>query len=443
MVKPSVSFVHSSETGQVSKTDPSYVLARGVGRWFPSFIYSFLLLCPYSITIFNFDDHYIFEVALVIAIAFGVIVRDRLFLAARASFRINSKLFLVLLVVVSVFVIGLISGYGFADAYGDLRGNIALIIGFMVARYVVPRDYMLLIRLAIVTGILCSTYYISVILVHADYSKILSPYLALIVVVVLACVHNKMKYAFSAAVILVFLAAISFYRQYWLIVGLTLCFLFANAISKLRTRTRIPFLFAMILAIAVGVVLITIYRSGLDSFYFANRGHYGQLIGKTRSFFDAYSSGMAGLRQHDVGDALRFGYFQFIFEQPLRLFLPHGLGHLAVYGKFFPDFFDSFSIKANTVDSLAFYFAFHYGLLITVPLFIWVLRIFARASRTLGWMTSSYLFVVFLTILLFDGGWAVVILLAFWFGAFVGMIASLSNSARNAQLVRASRLYIP
>lgn len=392
-------------------------------KWLPPFVYGFLLLSPFSISIFNYGKHYIFEIPLVISIIFGLIMRDELYISALSAIRLTRKSLLFVSIVTLAFLIGWMNTGNFGDAYGDYRAGIVMLAGFAITKYAVTKNGGLwLTRLGLVCAILYVFFFLKSAAFTADYLKFPSSYLALTVAAVIACWNKKVTIAEIAVLLQIFLAAISFYRQYWIATLFTALFVSSYMLFKRKSVARRSWLHIFALFI-IGILPIYLFFNNQIANFFEQSAHYGQLFGKTIAFFDYAANSTSHYKTSDRSDALRFAYLSFLYLHPASLIIPHGLGTTAVYGKIFPWYFVGYGIKANVIDSLIFFIAYCYGIIAAILVLVWlIMRYYVYILRR-GLIEASLLFLLLILILAFDGGQITVILDSFWLGAFVALLS--------------------
>ena len=394
-----------------------------IRRWLPPFIYAFLLLSPFSIKIFNYDSHYIFEAPLLLSLILGSVMRDELFVSAVAAIRITRMSLLLVSFVMLIFVIGWLNTNNFGDAYGDCRASLIMLAGFAITKYAIKKsggDW--LIRLGLACAILYILFFFASAALDPNYLKFPSSYLALTVVSIIACWNKKITTAEIAVLLQFVLAAVSFYRQYWVAAILTALFVATYMVFQRRSVAKRSVVH-IIMLLLVGGLPAYIFLGNHIAHFFSNSAHFYQLFGKSIAFLSAMTNGTGHFQSHDPSDALRFAYLAFLYKHPVSLLVPHGFGTVAVYGKIFPWYFGIYSIKANVIDSLIFYIAYCYGIITALLVFLWSLKCYLVYILRRGVIEASLLFLLLLLILAFDGGQISVILDAFWLGAFLALFS--------------------
>jgi hypothetical protein len=416
---------------------PEQILARAIARavkWVPAVVYAYLLASPFGITKFTIGGSYLFEVPLILCIGFGLLVRDPL---ARAAYRAvryrRGHALAAFLFVTTLFVVGTLVGRDVAYAYGDYRSNLMVVLAFLVGWEFRDRDPQPLIRFAIATGAL------TILAWHLQYAandldaKFPSPYTGLVVAIVLSCRVRRALPAFVSVGMLIFLAAVSFFRQYWIGAAGGVLILLGFILTRFDTATRLRTA-AIALAMAiVGAFALHSYAAKIESFFMDDQSRYIQSIGKTENLMSALQRSDNQMQQ---SDQVRMAYFEFMAEQPWKLALPHGLGYRWAFNHIDP-YFNSLNFEVTTIDSLLFYLAYHYGLVVTVPLIAWLALSLLKCRAHDGTIATLGLGIVLAVSLLFDGGQAVVIPRAIWLGVLVSCIGK-PVRLRAAKLARAA-----
>ncbi|RDU99597.1 hypothetical protein [Trinickia dinghuensis] len=402
---------------------PEQILNRAVSnvvKWIPPMLYAYLLASTFAIKTFTFGGSYLFEAPLALSIGFGLLARDPLARAAYRTVRYRRGHALALfLFITTLFVVGALVGQDVGYAYGDYRANLMVALAFLVGWEFRDRDPRPLIRFGIATGALAILSWYFQLASNDLETKFTSPYVCLIVAIVLACRIRRVVPALVALGMLIFLAAVSFYRQYWIGAGagalILVGFMFARFDAAARVRTA-----AVLIAMAVvGVFALHSYAAKIESFFMDDQSRYIQSVGKTENLMSALGQGDNQMQQSDV---VRMAYFQFMVEQPWKLALPHGLGYRSAFDNIDP-FFNKLNFDVTTIDSLLFYLAYHYGLVVTVPLLAWLALSLLKCRAHDGTIAILGLAIVLGISLSFDGGQAVVIPRAIWLGIFVSCIA--------------------
>jgi len=219
---------------------------------------------------------------------------------------------------------------------------------------------------------------------------------------------------------LTFIAVVAFWRQYWIVTGLSLLFVFHSVFTNYRgvARRRAIWLLVGGCILAVGIAYSQF--ESLVRFFVSDQARYSQSIAKTNDVIRVVN----GTGDLSTSDAVRLAYFTFIAEHPFRLVVPHGLGYREYINNVDPYFnqFTGFN-GVSTIDSALFYVAFHYGLFAFILLVAWLSISFVFQARNKGKIRTILLYSILLIPMLFDGGQIVSILRAYWIGAYVGLIA--------------------
>ncbi|MFM0235978.1 hypothetical protein [Paraburkholderia sediminicola] len=396
-------------------------LIRFVTSWIAPFIYAILLLSPFSFRIFDIGGNYSLEGALVVVALLGFLTRDAIFNAAAKGLRQvkNPAVASTIAIITALFLIGALVKGNAAYAYGDYRSNLFVVFGFGIASQFKARDPLPLIRLGIATGLISLAAWYMQINGDAASTKFSSPYLCLTAAVLLACETRRALLAVFSAIILVVLAGVSFFRQYWIVAILTTLLLLTFSLRSFKGKARLRMLAALAIGTLVAVAVIVHEYSKIQAFFLDDQSRYIQSVGKASALMDTLNGGGKTVQE---GDNLRLAYFQFLGTQPWKVVLPHGLDYRSTYDHIDP-FFTRHGYQATTIDSLFFYLAYHYGLIITVPLLSWLYWSLWANRRRFGALPALSLMLVLTVGLLFDGGQAVIPIKSFWLGAFVALFA--------------------
>ncbi len=388
--------------------------------WMMATVYAFLLFSAFSVDIFSISKSYLFEVPVLLCILAGAVANDPIAKLVRLSItKQDGRLYIAAFFMLLLCVLGAFRGGNFLYSYADLRANLVALLGFKVA-YTARKTgrYADLLRLATMCTFLAIAYWFYSASSGAIISKYSSCYLAAVVGVMI-CIElrlsGKMLLALGS---LIFLAAVSFFRQDWIVAALTSLLVVHSVFTTFKGRARQRAVFLML----AGCIAVSAYGytklDKITNFFTSDQSRYIQSVGKTNEAIDAVS----GTGRMSSSDSLRIGYFTYIAEKPLDLVLPHGLGYRA-YIDNIDSYFSRFgTVGTNTIDSLIFYTAFHYGFIILLPLLAWLMLSFRRLCKEKGLTSSVLLYCILLIPALFDGGYAVVIYRAFWLGSFVGLI---------------------
>ena len=387
--------------------------------WLSPTIYAFLLFSTFSVKIFDIAGNYLFEAALLVAIAWACLARDPIARSiVRAVRRHQVPVLIAFTTITVLFLIGGLVGGNAIYSYGDYRANLVILAGFLVCREFIGRDPLPIIQLGIATGVFSAIGWYFNITGDTASSKFASPYVCMLVAIILACQTRRVMMASLALLILVFLAAVSFYRQYWISALCGVIYVLAYGLSQFGSRARLRLATICVLGTIAGLFAFPSYISTVENFFIGDESHYIQGVGKTQNIIDAAINGNGTLQQ---SDETRLSYFTFAFTEPWKVLLPHGLGYRAFYNDIDP-FFDKSNVDVTTIDSLFFYMAFHYGLLLTIPILLWIVRGLWLYRSSNGTLPALCVAAVVLIALLFDGGQAVIIDRAFWLGMLVGCI---------------------
>ena len=399
-----------------------------VKNWLPPLFYSALLLSPISIDLFNIDNHYIFEIPLIISVLVGLFLNDHIFALFRKALHLRTPTLIAVYYITLMFVIGSLAGNGVGAAYSDYRANLVVVFGFLFGREAIRSNPLILVRLGLSAGFLSATYFIIKYGLTGElYRKYITSYLALTVAAIVGSWLGRRYLSLTALPIIIFLSVVSFYRQYWIAAFITVALATISWTGSSSALKRALYSLALFGAV-VGAILTLLQQPAVINFFNTNEQFQGQIISKTQTLLNGLSSGgineIASSASTDSSDATRLNYFSIMINHPLDLLIPHGLGHASfgATGKLFPRYFQNYSQQGGTLDSLIFYIAFHYGLLVSIALMSWMLFRLKICIRRCGIVFSLLAYFLLWLILLFDGTQAAVILEAFWFGVFVSVL---------------------
>lgn len=388
--------------------------------WMMATVYAFLLFSPFSVDIFSISKSYVFEVPLLLCILAGAVANDPIAKLVRLSItKQDGRLYIAAAIMLLLCFLGAFRGGNFLFAYADLRANLVVLLGFKVAFTARKTNRQAdFLRLATMCTFLAVAYWFYSISTGAIISKYATCYMAAVVGVVI-CIElrwsGKMLLALGS---LIFLAGVSFFRQDWIVAALTSLLVVHSVFTAFKGRARQRAVFLMLACCIAASAYGYTKLDKITKFFTGDQARYIQSVGKTNEAIDAVN----GTREMSASDSLRMAYFTFIAEKPLELVLPHGLGYRAYIDNIDSYFARLGTTGVNTSDSLIFYIAFHYGLMLLLPLLAWLMISFRRLCKEKGIIPGVLLYAVLLIPGLFDGGQAVIIFRAFWLGSLVGMI---------------------
>jgi hypothetical protein len=396
-------------------------LTRSLALWTPAFVYAVVLLSSFSLRIFDISGNYFFEGAVIVSGIIGLLMRDQVCKVSILALRVVNKpgVFAVLAVVITMFLIGAMVNGNAAYAYGDFRANIFGIFGFGLVIQFRHRNPIPLILLGIATGIVSVAAWYLQINDGTASTKFSFPYLCLTTAAVLACESRRVFLTILSIIVLVFLAAVSFYRQYWIAAVLTIFFVLGYSIRSFRGSARRRMTGALLFGAVAMVGGVAHEYSKIQAFFLDDQSRYIQGVGKTTALVDTLNGSGKSVQE---GDDVRLSYFEFLGTQPWKLLLPHGLDYRSTLNNIDP-YFQQRGYEVSTIDSLLIYLAYHYGLIITVPLLWWITWSLWSARSRFGTLPVLSLMLILMVVLLFDGGQAVITFKAFWLGAFVALFA--------------------
>jgi hypothetical protein len=405
-----------------------------VVEWGSSLFYSFVLFSTFSFKIFALGEMYLFEAAVASSIIYCAVFKDRVGGAFVGAFRRRRRvLFFALFTMLVLALVGCFTHGDVAEAYTDLRANMFVVVGAALGGVVLQHRSEVVFKLAISTIFWSITYWVVSFLSGTLSTKFATPLFAGVMAVIIASDQGRLKATMISLLGLIFLAAVSFFRQYWIIAVIVAVMAVLQLLRGGAKRVGAA------LALVAGVAFAVLVSSGFVSELFnSNDSLYIQSIGKTNDLLEWMNGGSAS-----DSDNLRASYFIYMWEQFVRLLIPHGLGAGANAANFDPWFY-SVSDASSTIDSLLLFLAYHYGYLILIPLFGWFVWTSLKVQLRRGALRAAMLFAVLAVPLLLDGGQATVTVRAFWFGMFCAYLMTPSvnqafvsrHNGSNAPLLR-------
>ena len=415
-------FPAARQVGRVapSGADPTVAAIKALAAWIPAAVYAYLLASTFAMTRFTIGGNYFLELPLAICIVFGLLVRDPLARAAARALRgFGAPGLAAVAVMLTLFVVGTLVGKNAGYAYGDLRANLTVMMAFLVGWQFRDRDPMPVIRFCLIVGVLSVYDWYSQASSGALDAKFASPYDCLVVSIVLACRARRIVPALASLALLGFLAGVSFYRQYWLAAGASGLIIFGFALTRFGRAERIRLGLCWFLVAIAAAGALHSHAKKIESFFMDDESRYIQSIGKTQNMLAVLGKSDDSMQD---SDQIRVTYFRFLAEQPWKLILPHGLGYRWATDNIDP-YFNRLNAEVVTIDSLFFYLAFHYGLVMALPLCAWMAASLAKCAREDGVIAAFGLGIVLAIGLLFDGGLAVIVPRAISLGLLVACIA--------------------
>lgn len=386
---------------------------------FSALLYSFILFSPFSFFAFSVGGNYYVEIAAFICFLIGLLLRDQLYDSFKKSLlRSGRKAQSIVFLIFFVFLLGCIIGGSVVNSYSDFRASLAIVFGFLFALYCHKNGQH---KNLLLLCFFCIVFYILNWLILFYYNqldvKYNAPYIAAIVGIYISTLIKSFRSFLTFTICLVFLSAVSFYRQNWIAAACAVAYgglFFFEKTNFLRKARLMTLLFSTLLVFSLFQDQIV---SNVGSFYTQDESRYIQSVGKTNDVLEFLS----GSSKMSESDAIRLGYFEYVVQQPHKLIFPHGLGYKSVFNNI-DQYFNQFSIEANTIDSFAFFVIYHYGLFVFLIFAFWLLMSFRSHSFKAGIFKTGLIFAPMLIIMLFDGGSAVVINKAFFFGIYCGLI---------------------
>jgi hypothetical protein len=374
------------------------------------FIYVCLLLSFFSINYFVYFESYIIEIPIILSILYSIGFSNSFEKSFRESFLLYRETSLVPFTIICVVAaIGVTITKNIFWVYADFRANTIILVAFFYTKYLLENKKLkLLFYLSFMSSLLFAIHWIYLYLGDKNEIKFHSPMIGAVLACIIATrLGSFLKITISFLLIL-FLAAISFYRQYWIYVIITPIICFLPIISyngKSRATLIKSFVLIMIISIVASGFIINLYNSD-ESSYIQSIGKFYDLVGLSD-----------GSNTITDSDALRVGYFEYIWNNIPHLILPHGLGSKYYFDNL-GEWFKQFGVEANTIDSLYFYIVFHYGILVLAGLIIYIFKGLSVIKNKFDILSIIIIFSPILSMLLFDGGSATVIPRAYWLGAY-------------------------
>ncbi|HVP83438.1 MAG TPA: hypothetical protein VMS78_01835 [Rhizomicrobium sp.] len=342
-----------------------------------------LVLGPFSVTMFQIDDHYAAEIPLLLFVIFCLFITktpiSAAFFERVSSILINSSILLV-----PFALLGLIRGASFADVYGDTRAIFCVIASFAIL-FNIPAN--IAERFVFIASTITLLLYVFVFAAGLSAQFIESD----------ALLTGKITYP----VILFVVTAFYLMRRHKF-----LAFISLVGFAYLATKTSYRYLYIGLVLTVAGVVLVPLYGSKrlsdevklLTSAILV--GGAGFLL-KTKPItilaylnklvLFALSQGLpieyikqlilkfvrALYNQSGPGDAIYINYFHSLLDIP-RFAVPHGIGHLASLGS--PVIFGG-----NTIDNTIIFLNYHFSIWLTLAIFAFLARKYWQKTRGARW----------------------------------------------------------
>jgi hypothetical protein len=283
--------------------------------WISPTVYSLLLLSQFSVKIFTISGSYLFEIALAISLVYGFVVQDPI---ARSVIRIvknkRPPAILALCIITTVFLLGILIGGNVAYAYADYRANVFALLGFLILWDFKNRDPLPLIQLGIVTGIFfVAGWYLNInddsssaVSSSVSSAKFSSPYVCMLIAIILSCQSRRIILAILAAVILALLAAVSFYRQYWIATACGIFYLISYTTLRLGSRSRLRLALSVLIGAMIAALVAPSYISKIEDYFVGDESHYIQSVGKTQNTIDVLTGNFKHLTRSALHILLSF-----------------------------------------------------------------------------------------------------------------------------------------
>lgn len=388
-------------------------------HWIQILVITFIFLSQFGIRLLTINSRYLIEPAVILFYVVAAANKS----ARRALYSVfgNTRFRIAVIACVGLFLIGVVNFEDIIGPYADLRACLALLLCYFLISTRTPNENSkrhALIHLAFATIIF--DLISSRIFVDPNSDKNQFNIVACVALLYLAARERKSLVFTVAAALGAYEAIISFYRTYWVVIGIS-CLLFGTAlvIDLIRSgRLRS----AAALGAGLCLPLAVLVQSGaVTNYLYSSESRFIQSVGKTTETLNALS-GDSSLKK---GDDIRLGYYQFILEKPQSILLPRGLGYRDTQGNL-DEFFDRFGDGVGgTQDSGIFYMAFHLGL----PLTLLVLKVlwtqFRARLRLTPFIDKFYVcsgLAILAIYMSTSGDQFVMVERGVWFGIFLGIL---------------------
>ena len=222
----------------------------------------------------------------------------------------------------------------------------------------------------------------------------------------------------------VYMAVTSFYRSDWVLVGLGIVMFSSITILRLIKNVKIHKITQLLIILAVLSASGMSLTSVINHYFHTNQGRYIQSIAKTRQLLH-FLQGNGSL---GTSDSFRLLYYKFMALDWKSLLFPHGLGYRSVLGHVSQYLAYHSAIPANTIDLAYLFWAFHFGLVISLCVLIALARgIFRRLSATQTLNEKAYIIATLILILVYfsvSGSMFTVIEKSFYFGSLLSILTA-------------------
>jgi hypothetical protein len=344
-----------------------------------------LVLGPFSVAIFQIDDHYAAEIPLLLFVIFCLFVTktpvNEVFFK-----RVRSTLANAGILILPFALLGLIRGASFADVYGDTRAIFCVIASFAILFNIPASTAERFVFIASVFTLLSYVFVfaagLSAQFIEADAlltGKITYP----IFLFVVTAFYLMRRHKFLAIISLVgfaYLATKTSYRYLYIGLGLTIV---AVILVPLYGSKRLPEAIKLLIsAILTGTAVFILKTKPITILAYLNKlvlfalsqglpfDYVKQLILKfVRALYN----------QSGPGDAIYINYFHSLLDIP-RFAIPHGIGHLASLGS--PVIFGG-----NTIDNTIIFLNYHFSIWVMFAIFAFLVRKYWQKMRDARWFT--------------------------------------------------------
>lgn len=342
-----------------------------------------LVLGPFSVTMFQIDDHYAAEIPLLLFVIFCLFITktpiNMAFFERVSSILVNASI-----LIVPFALLGLIRGASFADVYGDTRAIFCVIASFAILfnipANVAERFVFIASTVTLLSYVLVFAAGLSAQFIESDAlltGKITYP----VILFVVTAFYLTQRHKFWALISLVgfaYLATKTSYRYLYIGLGLTIVsVILAPLYGNKRLPEKTKLLASAILAGAAVFIFktkpITIlaYLNKLVLFALSQGLPFEYIKQLILKFVRALYN------QSGPGDAIYINYFHSLLDIP-RFAIPHGIGHLASLGS--PVIFGG-----NTIDNTIIFLNYHFSIWITFAIFAFLARKYWQKTRGARW----------------------------------------------------------
>lgn len=379
-----------------------------------------ILLSPFGFHILNIGGYYLIEIFIgFIFILYGVInkkVFNEMMTGVRFPLTVIMFLLLLVLMIVGIFILK-----NPQSSYSDFRSLLIFSFTFLFFLYS-KTNIKNKLNIIVIIAFLSSVFSIVYPLVYvSEGTKNSYPIFSVIILMYVSAIKKSPLLLVISTIIASYMALTSFYRSYWIIIGICIFLFTLLLFIQLNIFKNKKAIYLIILIIFLTLISIGIINSGfLNSYLNSSESRYIQSIGKWKDLTNTlfYNQDLS------ESDEMRVAYYEYIIDNWTNLILPHGLGYEGVFGNL-DNYFIGFSIPPNTIDTSFLYLSYHFGLLLTLIFFIFLLKKSNNKLKRISIIEKCYVLVGLATVILYAsiaGDIFTVIQKAFFAGAFLGVI---------------------